>query len=332
MALDMGGVTALNADGSLRDEQPSMRPMPSLDYGTDIGAALKAIREHKGFSIAKVADVTRVRPAYLLALEDMRLEDLPSRPFTIGYIRAYAEAMGLDADAAVKRFRTDEPESDDKLRAPIGVRPEKDPRMGVIIAGGVLIIAAIVSWNVAQRAITAKAPAHNAEIAETPQSVAASATPPGQVSLGAPLPAPVESTTPTPYITPGLADAVAAGGSADAASAAAKVRAAEAAACGLAPPVNIGGPFKAEGRTWGSTQNASAVVLQARKGAGLGVRGADGAVYFARQLAMGEAYRVPAVPGVQLDVSDPQVVEVYVNGVLTGHLPATVTPLSKIAG
>jgi len=329
MALDLGGVTQLQVVGGAEHDDGAGAPvMPSLDWGADIGVALKAVREFRGLTLENVADATRIRQAYLSAIEDMRLDDLPSRPFTIGYIRAYAGVLGLDADAAVNRFKADGPEADDMLRAPVGVRREKDPRLGVVIACGVLIIAAIALWNVAQRAITAEAPkSQTPEIAEVAQSNRG----PSQVSLGAPLPAPVESTTPTPYITPGLADSVAGGGSADAVTAANKARA-EAGEVATLPPINVGAPFRAEGEVFGASSGASPVIVQARKGAGLVVRGADGAVYFARQLAAGEAYRVPAIAGLQIDVSDPHVVEVYFNGALTGHLPATLTPLSKLGG
>ena len=48
-----------------------------------------------------LADATGGKLTYLSALEEMRLELLPSRPFTIGYIRAYAQALGLDPETAV---------------------------------------------------------------------------------------------------------------------------------------------------------------------------------------------------------------------------------------
>ncbi|HMP62440.1 MAG TPA: helix-turn-helix domain-containing protein, partial [Phenylobacterium sp.] len=71
--------------------------MPTLESGPNIGAALKAAREFRGLSLQDVADSTCIRRAYLAAIEEMRLDDLPSRPFTVGYIRAYAKALGLDS-------------------------------------------------------------------------------------------------------------------------------------------------------------------------------------------------------------------------------------------
>ena len=67
------------------------------------------------------------------------------------------------------------------------------------------------------------------------------------------------------------------------------------------------------------------------KGASLILRGTDGAVYFARQLATGEAYRVPNLAGMTIDVSVPYDFQVFVNGQSKGVLPARQVLASKLA-
>nr|WP_324110409.1 helix-turn-helix domain-containing protein [Caulobacter sp.] len=306
---------------------------PPPEEAADIGAALKAAREARNLSLQDVAEATRIRQSYVEALEAMRLEDLPSRPFTIGYVRAYAGVLGLDAEAAVARFKTDAPDDGGELRAPVGVRRERDPRLALIFAGGLLVVGAILLWNVAQRAIAKDQPP--AQIAPQAASTQVQAHANNSaVALGAPLPAPVESTTPEPYKTPGLDDAAANGGSVDAAKAAAKARAEAEAKSGLVDPaqkVQVGAPFKPKGAVLGvAPGEGSGVVLQTRKAATLVVRGGDGQVYFARALAAGEAYRAPRTPGLIADVSDPAVFDVYVGGALVSHLPANQTALSKL--
>lgn len=331
MPLDLGGVTLLRSTGV----QDGPAPAPTLDFGADIGVALRAAREHRGLSIEELSDITRVRQVYLAAIEDMRLEELPSRPFVIGYLRAYAKALNLDDEAVVARFRAEHGAVAEPLREPIGVRPQRDPRLGVAIVAGVVIVAAIATWNVARRAMTADED-QTASAAVAPGNAAsqAGASPggPAQISLGQPLPAPVESTTPTPYVTPGLADAAAAGGSADAVSAAMKARAASGAA---APAVAEGPPppsvFQPRGAILGTASPGPALVLQARRPASLVVSGADGSVYFARQLAEGEAYRAPTQAGMTAEVSDPTAFVVYVDNALRGVLPANRSPLAKLA-
>jgi len=299
----------------------------------DIGAALKAAREARGLTPRDVADATRIRLGYVEALEAMRLDELPSRPFTIGYVRAYAALLGMDVEAAVARFKIDAPEEVVELRAPVGVRRESDPRLAMILAAGVLVVGAILLWNVAQRAITKDAPPPQIAPPAASTQVQAHANN-SSVALGAPLPAPVESTTPEPYKTPGLDDAAANGGSVDAAKAAAKARAEAQAKAGIVDPahqVKVGAPFKPRGAVLGAAPGeGSGVILQTRKAATLVVRGADGQVYFARALAAGDAYRAPRTPGLIADVSDPMVFEVYYGGALVSRLPSNSTALSKL--
>jgi cytoskeleton protein RodZ len=335
MALDTGSVRHLhlNADAE-PDEGFAVVGQPSVDEGVDIGAALRAARTFRGLTTQDVADATRIRLSYIDALEDLRLEELPSRPFTIGYVRAYAQLLGLDGEAAVLRFKSDVPDDGGELRAPVGVRHERDPRLALVLIVGLLMAGAILLWNVAQRAMDKDEPA--AQVAANTAAPQSASAPAGSaVSLGAPLPAPVESTTPEPYKTPGLDDAAANGGSADAANAASKARATAVAAgegeIDAAHVAALGSTFKPRGVIHGAAAaDSSGVVLLARKAATLVVRGADGSVYFARQLNAGEAFRAPRTAGLTADVSDPSNFDVYSGGVLTGRLTASTTALGKL--
>lgn len=338
MPLDTGNVRRLHLVTDVdTDDTPIAVAHPSLDAyglegGADIGLALKAAREFRGLTTQDVADGTRIRQGYIEALEDMRLEDLPSRPFTIGYVRAYAALLGLDAEAAVARFKNDSPDEGVELRAPVGVRRERDPRLALIFAGGLLVVGAILLWNVAQRAITKDEPPPQVAPAAVSSQVQAHASN-SQVALGSPLPAPVESTTPDPYKTPGLDDAAANGGSVDAANAAAKARAEAEAKAGVdaAHPLVIGSPFKLKGQVLGATpEEASGVLIQARKAGALTVRRADGSIHMTRWLSAGDAYRAPRTPGLILDVVEPALFEVYYNGRLTGRLTANQTAVAKL--
>jgi transcriptional regulator with XRE-family HTH domain len=304
-------------------------PVDPLFQRDTLGEALKVIRHDRGVSLDDRAERPRVRRSYLEALEEMRLDALPSRPFTIGYIRAYATALGLDPDAAVERFKTEEPVLDEPLRAPVGVPDEKDPRVAAFLIGALVIIAAIVLWNVAQRAMMAAAPPPPLASERQAEQLLAKLKP-ATVELGEPLPAPVESTTPTPYETPGLA-----------------------AALGLKtdpndpsghppPPTRVGEPppvdlaslkpiFAPAGKVYDSgARLPSTVTVQAIKAGALIVRGPDGSVYFARQLAKGEAYRVPDLAGLTLDVSAPHDFQVFVAGRSHGVLPSTQVLASKL--
>ena len=303
--------------------------IPPLQAGGDIGQALRAVRERKKLSLEEVADITRVRRAYLADIEAMRLDRLPSRPFTIGYIRAYAEALGLDGDAAVERFKSEEPDLNEPLRAPIGVGQVNDPRIAAITVGVVVILIAIVVWNVAQRAMLANAPpSPTASAKATAQALAAQK--PGPVALGLPLPAPVESTVPPPYETPGLPTI-----NPDGTVTPSKFSVPKPGIATDDTPVDVGrlSPvFVPNGKIYGATASQpSAVTLQALKSASLIVRGQDGQIYFARQFAAGEAFRAPQIAGLTADVSVPASFQVFVNGQSKGVLPAAQVSLGKLA-
>ena len=157
--------------------------------------------------------------------------------------------------------------------------------------------------------------------------------PAGPVSLGAPLPAPVESTTPDAYETPGLAAATAADGSSDSVIAARKAAAANPVVAEPAVPVRPLPPtFIPKGTVYGAQPGASAVTVQALKGGSLIVRGAGGVVYFARQLAAGEAYRVPNLGGLTIDTTDAHAFQVFVDGQSKGLLPSPTVSPSKLTG
>jgi hypothetical protein len=273
------------------------------------------VREYYKLSLEDVSLATHIRKLYLQGIEEMRLDGLPSRPFVIGYVRAYAEVLGLDPDRAVARFKMEFPDESQPLRAPLGVAREGDRRLRPMIIGGLAVVAAFVAWNVAQHALSKTAPkTHpNAEVAASSAKVRAPATQ-GPINLGAPLPPPQESTIPAPYVTPGLPPPTA---TSDARP--------------TPPPPAPGTPFAARGAVYGAPAGPSVITLQADKSTSLVVRGGDGAVYFARQLAAGEAWRAPQASELSVEVSDPTSVEVFVGGALKGPMPAAKAVIAKLA-
>ncbi|QUD87428.1 helix-turn-helix domain-containing protein [Phenylobacterium montanum] len=278
------------------------------------------MREYRGIDLDRLALATRIRRQYLQAVEEMRLDQLPSRPFAIGYVRAYASALDLDPDQAVLRFRRDAPEKDEPLRAPVGVTRERDPRLVLVGVSCAIVIGGVLLWNIAQRAMMAEAP--------PPPTVAdAGALPPPPVNngtpvaIGAPTPPPQEATTPKPYVTPGLEQQLSASND-TAASAAGEVTDAQAAAAGLETAAPAGTPFMAKGEVFGAPPSEAAVILQARKASALTIQGADGTVYFARLLAPGQAYRAPLIKGLTVVAPQPDDFDLYVGGLLKGPLTA----------
>ena len=331
MALDVGGQAFRSGD--VTDQGPGTPHVispPSLEAGDNVGAALRAIREFKGHSLDFIAGATRVRPVHLAAIEAFDLERLPSRPFAIGYIRAYAEALGQDPEAAVERFKRETPPPDPGLRAPVGDDLRSASRnAGVLVAVCLIIVAAVVAWNVTRHVMAPHEAAPVTEVTDAALQEATAAGERGPIALGGPLPAPPEASTPAPYVTPGLAAATAAGGSADAALAARALAAQTPAVAPVAenqPPA--GSPFSPGGQVYGVGPEAGSLILQAAAPSTLIIRGGDGSVWFARHLSAGEAYRAPHVHGLIAEASSPSGIRVFGP---TGYRGSLLTPLTPLA-
>lgn len=75
-----------------------------LETYEDIGAMFRDVRLEYGWKIAEAARLLNLRKAYVEALEEGRLEDLPGMAYARGYIRNYALLLGLDADKILSSF------------------------------------------------------------------------------------------------------------------------------------------------------------------------------------------------------------------------------------
>jgi cytoskeleton protein RodZ len=298
----------------LADHLAPLRPAKVvLDQSGNVGAALGAARRALDLSADDIALATRVPASHIASIEAFDLEKLPARPFTIGYVRAYARALGLDAEAVVARFRMEAPDADTALRPPAGLTHAVSRRFLWIGLAAAVVALAVTAWNVVRQTTAVQSRTHVAAGAPRPRIAQRQSADPAH--LGAPPPPPPEATTPPAYETPGLSAAMAA-------------KAAAGSATPAAPPPPkpvaegpaVGAPFIAAGVIYGAPPPGSGVILQARKPTALIVHGPGGVVYFARQLAAGEAWRAPDMPGLTLDVGNPAAVEVFAHGVSRGPL------------
>jgi cytoskeleton protein RodZ len=82
-----------------------MATQPESDRPLEIGSILKETRQRLGIELATVEEQTKIRIKYLRALEDERWDVLPGPAYTRGFIRAYAETLGLDPELLVDEYR-----------------------------------------------------------------------------------------------------------------------------------------------------------------------------------------------------------------------------------
>ncbi len=73
--------------------------------GLRIGEVLKRARTRQKLDIHTVEQRTKIRTKYLRALENEEWEVLPGHPYAKGFLRTYAQCLGLDGAALVDEYR-----------------------------------------------------------------------------------------------------------------------------------------------------------------------------------------------------------------------------------
>jgi len=121
----------------------------------EIGGSLREARLKRGLTPADVQKSIRIRDRYLQALEEERWELLPGDAYVKGFLRTYADYLGLDGNLYVEEYnsRFAHPDEQPQLvpqrfaqrRTPVGgvgfLRPLV--AVGVIVA----IVAAVAAWQ-----------------------------------------------------------------------------------------------------------------------------------------------------------------------------------------
>jgi hypothetical protein len=118
---------------------------------TAIGPMLREARMHAGLDINDVEERTKVRAKYLRALENEEWSLLPGTAFTKGFLRSYADLLGLDARLLIDEYKRqwEEPHELDvnPVRPTIGpeVRDRGRARRGrwLVLSASVVVIAVV---------------------------------------------------------------------------------------------------------------------------------------------------------------------------------------------
>ena len=72
----------------------------------EIGNSLREARIRQGLDFAEVEQVTKIRGKYLRALEDENFEQLPAQTYVKGFLRTYADYLGLEGQLYVDEYNT----------------------------------------------------------------------------------------------------------------------------------------------------------------------------------------------------------------------------------
>ena len=69
-----------------------------------IGSSLKDARLRKGLDLAAAAEATKIRSRHLQALEDEQFDVLPGQTYVRGFLKTYADFLGLDGQLYVDEY------------------------------------------------------------------------------------------------------------------------------------------------------------------------------------------------------------------------------------
>ena len=72
----------------------------------EIGNSLREARLRQGLDLTEIEQATKIRSRYLRALEEEQFELLPAQTYVKGFLKAYADQLGLDGDLYVEEFNS----------------------------------------------------------------------------------------------------------------------------------------------------------------------------------------------------------------------------------
>lgn len=314
-----------------------------------VGAELRAARTRRSEDLRSIAQVLRIRRELLEALEEGRGDALPGRAYAIGFVRSYAEYLGLDPADIVARFKAEldfNEKAGDELAFPDVPQETRLPRGTFLIVGVVVAVGIYGGWllsHSADRMMAERVPPVPERIeARSASAVSEDERPNGGSLSGDPASAATrpygggergqagapetgEQAASQVYAVPVSPAPVAEG---DVAASGTPAQIASLDPQSAAMPAGIGAapadvapalPPLPAGQAFGTENFDGRVVVRARKSdAWIRVEDAEGHVLIERTLALGDSYRAPAKPGVILVARDASAFEILVDGASLG--------------
>jgi len=94
----------------------------------EIGNSLREARLRQGYELPRVEADTKIRAKYLRALEDEAFDQLPVPTYVKGFLRTYADYLGLDGQLYVDEYNVRYGTGDEVLERALRTTPAPRPR------------------------------------------------------------------------------------------------------------------------------------------------------------------------------------------------------------
>ena len=296
-----------------------------------VGALLRAARLARNLSIEEVSAALRIRHVQLRAIEENNLEELPGITYAVGFVRGYANYLGLNGAEIVDKFKAEHgyAPSQSKLSFPEPVSEGRVPDPIMIGAGFFLAVLVLVFWTVYSNVNSGSSkdaeqippapvsetmtggspeiPSAQAEalpLATEPAVAPVPATAPAPETVLAPIPAMIPETAASPDNSSKTQDVSAGAKMPDETPASETVSAAGA---------NKEMP-KADEPQIKIKRGKSRVTIEASESSWVEISNADGEVIYKKVMRPGDRYFVPDEPGLKLVTSNAGGLEISVDG------------------
>jgi cytoskeleton protein RodZ len=155
----------------------------------EIGSSLRDARTRRGLELSQIEQDTRIRPRYLQALEDERFDLLPGEAYAKGFLRTYADFLGLEGERFVDEYNSRFPVSEEAPAVKLARVKRRRSLLDTRFVGiPFVVLLALIGWQLARSGGGGHHPV--AHTFSTPTTVTGAA-PHVRVRTTTPVPAPV---------------------------------------------------------------------------------------------------------------------------------------------
>ncbi|HEX9466292.1 MAG TPA: RodZ domain-containing protein, partial [Alphaproteobacteria bacterium] len=328
---------------------------PIIDAGAavrGVGATLREARERRGWNIPEIAQQLRIRPAVLEAMEAGRFEKLPNGAYALGFVRSYADFLGLDRDEIARRVKAEAAalNARTELVFPTPLRESRMPSGVVLLVSIGLAITGYGLWYYNSSGVRVAAPRvdavperlggvperagkspRDAEAATVPAPATTEVVPerveprqpeikPDTAAMPPPVQPPMSAAPAVPPVVPpspslAVAPPPVAPAAAPATTSEPQTAAIPASPSPASTPSMTSSDVKppAQARQFGDTDNAR-IVIKTTADSWVQIRDQSGAVVFSRILRPGDSFGVSNRPGQTLTSGSAGVLDIMVDG------------------
>ena len=117
---------------------------------TSVGEMLRAARTARKLEFEDVSVSIHIRPSQLRAIEENDIDALPGMTYAVGFVRSYANFLGLNGAEIVHRFKAEQGHSPSpsKLSFPEPIVESRVPDPMMVGVGAFLAVVILVIWTI----------------------------------------------------------------------------------------------------------------------------------------------------------------------------------------